>query len=350
MKIEISKLNQHPYNRRIYGYDDNTELTEKIKSSGWIKPILITKNCMIISGHRRVEACKNLKISEIEYELVDDDPLKQLELFVSENCYRVKTTSQLMKESEIYHEIEEKKSYQRMKSGMTPETNVSQGRTTEIVSKKIGLGETSYKKGRKVLEYVKDNPEFEWIFDHIMNQSIDKSVHLTEKSPEFIAKIIDKVAGDKDKILPVIRELEKEEYDSKAQKTPLPPGRFGVIIIDLSQREPDDLIQTDISSICEQDSLLFVWVKPKQLESGLGICKNWGFRYSTCLIWNKDKNHDVSFNSEILLISTKGNPAIKFKQFNASSEKPLMVEEIIKKGYPEISKVEILLGEGWKIW
>jgi len=33
MKIEIDKLQPHPLNQKIYGYEDNNELLEKIKSS-----------------------------------------------------------------------------------------------------------------------------------------------------------------------------------------------------------------------------------------------------------------------------------------------------------------------------
>jgi len=53
MKIQISKLNSHPFNRKVYGFDDNiNELVDRIKESNWVKPILINTNNMIISGHR----------------------------------------------------------------------------------------------------------------------------------------------------------------------------------------------------------------------------------------------------------------------------------------------------------
>jgi len=170
-------------------------------------------------------------------------------------------------------------------SGLTPETDGLRGSTTKIVSDKIGMGETSFKKGRKVMEYVKDNPEFEWVFENTMNESIDQSLKLTEKPPEFIKKVIELVDGDKDKILPVIHELEKEENKNK---TPLPPRKYGVIILDITNKETDDISKTDISSICEDDCLLFLWVKPQQVDSGIQICKHWGFKYQTCLLWNKD--------------------------------------------------------------
>ncbi|MEI7491321.1 MAG: ParB N-terminal domain-containing protein [Bacteroidota bacterium] len=347
MKIEICKLTSHPYNHRIYGYTDNTELTEKIKSSGWIKPILVTKDYMVISGHRRIEVCKTLGISEIECEIVDDDPLKQLELFVSENFYRVKTTTQLMKESEIYFDIEKKKAYQRIMSGVTPETGMTSGRTTEIVAKKIGMGETSYKKGKKVMEYIKDYPEYTWLFENLLDQSIDKSAQTTEKPPEFLDKVIETASGNSEMIIPVIKELEQEEQKSH---TPLPPGKYGVILFNLTDRFTGNLLLTDISSICQEDCILCMWVKPNQVSWGLELCTHWKFRYSRCLIWNKDTESDITFNCELLLISVKGSPNIVFKSYESSSEKPLFVENLINKGYPELSKVEIFVGDGWRIW
>jgi hypothetical protein len=359
MKIEISKLNPHPLNYRIYGHEDNLdELVEKIKSSDWIKPILVNSQNTIISGHRRVESCKILGITEVEFELVEDDLVKQLELLVGENFYRVKTTTQQMKESEIFFDIEKKKSYQRQieigkqnLGQVSDEVKWTQlgetGRTTQIVSKKVGMSETSYKRGRKVMEYIKDNPEFEWVFENTLNESIDQSLKLTEKPPEFIEKVIELVDGDKHRILPVIRELEKEEMRTK---TPLPPGKYGVIILDITNKETDDISNTDISSICEDDCLLFLWVKPQQVYSGIRICKHWGFKYQTCLFWNKDHLKEITLNGELLLVSVKGSPNVIFREYEDSSEKPELFEEIIREGYHDISKVELQIGEGWKIW
>jgi hypothetical protein len=253
----------------------------------------------------------------------------------------------MMKESEIYFDIEKKKSYQRMMSGVTPETNVSQGRTTEIVSKKIGMGETSYKKGRKVMEFIEDNLDFEWFFTNTMDQSIDKSVQMTEKPIEFIKQVIEKVDGEKTRILPVIRELEQEEQRSRI---PLPPGKFGVIMFDFINRFTDDLLLTDISSICSDDCILLVWVRPHQIVWGLDISKHWGFRYCTCMTWIKDVENQISMNVEILLVSVKGSPKVNFKEYSGSPEKPTVIKEIIEKEYQGWSKVELFVDNGWKMW
>lgn len=357
MKIEINKLNPHPKNRYIYGYDDNLdELIEKIRTSQWIKPILINSQNTIISGHRRVESCKKLGITEVEYELVVDDPVIQLELLVAENFYRVKTTTQLMKEAEIYEEIEKHKAYQRkieigkLNLGQSSdEVNWSQlgekGRTTEKVSNMIGISESSLKRGKKVMDFIDEHPDYKWFFENTLDQSINKSVKMTEKSPEFIEKVIEVVDGDKSKILPTIRELENEVVK---QDITLPPGKYGVIIIDQTiYNSFNQFKNTDLHSICEEDSTLFIWVRPPDLELGIKELNKLGFSYRTCLVWNRYIKLVTSF-IELAIVGTRGNPSLPFKFHKGSPEKPELFDDILEHCYPEISKVEIDTVGGWK--
>jgi N6-adenosine-specific RNA methylase IME4 len=46
----------------------------------------------------------------------------------------------------------------------------------------------------------------------------------------------------------------------------------------------------------------------------------------------------------------KGSPKLIFDISKGSSQKPSMVKEIIEKGYPGWSKVEIFKENGWEIW
>ena len=95
MKLSINILKENPLNKQIYGDDDENqlkELAEKIKSSGWIKPIVINKDYLILSGHRRVKAAMSLNIESVECEVVNIDEDKQVEIFLNENHYRRKTS------------------------------------------------------------------------------------------------------------------------------------------------------------------------------------------------------------------------------------------------------------------
>ena len=121
----------------------------------------------------------------------------------------------------------------------------------------------------------------------------------------------------------------------------------------MTNKDVQNLTHTIITDICEDNCILFVWVKTHQLNHGMKLCDHWGFRYATCLVWNPDVLNEVSENGEILLVYVKGSPELIFDISIGSYEKPSMVKEIIKKGYPGWSKVEIFIGneiEGWDVW
>lgn len=66
--LKIEDLKPHPRNNEFF--DDMTgekwnEFLESVKSRGVIEPIVITPDKVIVSGHQRVRACKELGIDEI---------------------------------------------------------------------------------------------------------------------------------------------------------------------------------------------------------------------------------------------------------------------------------------------
>lgn len=142
MKIDINLLHENPINYEIYGNDDQEQfddLLEKIKASGYIKPLIINRNYLIISGHRRFRAAKALGRTEIEVELYTKDEDQELELLLNENAYREKSVVQKVREAEYYRTVEEKKAKKRQLSGSNLPANLQQGETNEIVGEKIGM-------------------------------------------------------------------------------------------------------------------------------------------------------------------------------------------------------------------
>ncbi len=84
--ININELKQHPRNNEFFddiSGDNWMEFLKSIETSGVIEPIVITENKIIVSGHQRVRACKELKIKEIAcrisiYDNDEDKILKDL--------------------------------------------------------------------------------------------------------------------------------------------------------------------------------------------------------------------------------------------------------------------------------
>ncbi len=61
IKKNVNDLKFHPMNEQIYGVnEDVSDLKEEIRKSGYVMPLIITPDNVIISGHRRVRACREL--------------------------------------------------------------------------------------------------------------------------------------------------------------------------------------------------------------------------------------------------------------------------------------------------
>ena len=87
MKVKIREIKLKDRIREDIG--DLTELQASIMKLGLIHPILITRDYRLVSGARRLAACKNLGFEEIEANIAgEDSPLNLLELEVHENLIR----------------------------------------------------------------------------------------------------------------------------------------------------------------------------------------------------------------------------------------------------------------------
>ena len=352
MKIEISLLKENPINKEIYGDDDPeqfNQLVEKITKTGWIKPIVINKDNIIISGHRRRKAALFLGRTEIEVEKIVFDENRELEILLAENAYRNKSTLQKVREAELYHKIEEKKAEERQLFGATLSANLQQGRTNDIVSENIGMSARSYHDARKVLHRLNEEQEdaVKWLFEETLNNSVDAASKLVDKSDDFLKEVIEKTEGDVKKITSVIREIEREE---KIIKTNIPAGKYQVFIANLTIPFNFDLTQLPIADLGEQNSVVFLWVSNQGLAEGIKIMNSWGFQYHHCMIRNNDFMEDITANADILIIGIKGNHPDLIQNTN-SFEKiamPRRIVELISATYAG-SKLEIL-PDGWSIW
>jgi hypothetical protein len=66
--FDVSELISHSKNNEFFDDiigDNWKEFLESVKTSGVIEPIVITQDKVIVSGHQRVKACKELNIAEV---------------------------------------------------------------------------------------------------------------------------------------------------------------------------------------------------------------------------------------------------------------------------------------------
>lgn len=351
-KIEVILLHENPLNAEIYGTDDPVqlaELVEKIRVSGYIKPLIINRSYMIISGHRRLRAAKILGMKEIQVEMIDKDENQELEILLAENAFREKSNIQKISEGEYYRKVEERKAYERQLSGTTLSADMHGGRTNEIVGEKIGMSARSYHEGRKVFQKINEenDPEIKEFLAATVNTSVSAASRLLSKPTEFIHEVIERTNGDTKNVSAVVRELETSESNIDQQP---PKGQYEVVYIDLTQPFVHDLLKIQFGNLITTDSALLIWVYPQKLAVAFSLIQKWGFRYQNCMIWKIDTFNEVSSDGALLLISTKGKCAFmgEKKQQKSGLVKPPEVRNLIEKTYSG-DKLEIL-PDGWQIW
>lgn len=162
-KINVKDLKQHPMNTQIYGEEDIKELAEKIKESGWVKPLVITPEGTVISGHRRLRACLMLGIEEVEYETAYfNNENEEIERLLLENQSREKTNEQKIREGLMWEEVIKEKARLRKLSTLNNQSldkeNFPQrekGQTRDIVAEQIDIGSgKTYETAKKVVKQI----------------------------------------------------------------------------------------------------------------------------------------------------------------------------------------------------
>jgi site-specific DNA-methyltransferase (adenine-specific) len=159
--VDINLLQPHPRNVEIYGDEDVTALQQSIQESGWIKPLTVNPEYVVISGHRRYQAAKALGYTELPV-VVEAFPTKEAEMerLLRENENRGKTPEQQIREGMTWEPIETEKAEKREKLGNTrnPLKNFSEGEkgnVRDIIARRVGLGSgVTYEKGKAVVERI----------------------------------------------------------------------------------------------------------------------------------------------------------------------------------------------------
>ena len=110
MKRKVTDLRPHPDNSRIYtgtnkGADE--ELRQSIERDGLLEPIGITRDGLILSGHRRLKAVIELGWDEVECRILR--PTNEIVTLISFNKHRTKTPAEIVAEANyLAREIQKK--------------------------------------------------------------------------------------------------------------------------------------------------------------------------------------------------------------------------------------------------
>lgn len=133
-----------------------------------------------------------------------------------------------------------------------------------------------------------------------------------------------------------------------------------------------DINNLPVSSIADNNSILFMWVTMPKLNECFDVIKSWGFEYKTCAFtWVKtNKISGTPFmgmgrwtraNSELCLLATKGKPiridagvhSVVIDNIREHSRKPDQVRDRIVKLCGDIPRIELFArssSPGWDVW
>ncbi len=111
----INSLKAHPINERIYGDTYDHSLIKSIEEYGLRGTIEISKDSVVISGHRRWYVCQELGYETIPVTVLEEtDPDKLIEYLITMNqATRERTREQIAREFEVLLEVEERKAKER---------------------------------------------------------------------------------------------------------------------------------------------------------------------------------------------------------------------------------------------
>lgn len=166
IEVDISILKPHPRNTGIYGQENVSDLMALIKERGHIvNSLVINKDNIIISGHRRWLAAKELKFKTVPCEVIEfDSEEDELEALIHYNASREKTFEARVRESMVLEEVYSAKADKRrlgnLKQNNTDMDNLTIsddwdddiGATRDIVAKRVGISSgKTYERGKKVV-------------------------------------------------------------------------------------------------------------------------------------------------------------------------------------------------------
>ena len=149
-EMRVEDLNPHPMNREIYtAKTDIDGLMDSIEEMGLLEPVVVTPGGTIISGHRRVLACKRLGWGTIDARTMNITEDEEIAHLVDFNRYRTKTAS------EILNEVQTLKEYygDRRKKGVRSNTNLKGKKTRTLMSERLGVPETTIAKLEKIQKH-----------------------------------------------------------------------------------------------------------------------------------------------------------------------------------------------------
>ncbi len=128
----------------------------------------------------------------------------------------------------------------------------------------------------------------------------------------------------------------------------------------------DEIKSIPVSSISEDNCVLFLWATAPKLKEAIEVMTSWGFEYRTHAIWDKawiGMGYWFRNRHELLLVGVRGKfsppekqlrvPSVYKEKRRKHSQKPDYFRDMISRSFPSVNKIELFAREkvpGWDAW
>src|SRR5581483_9093374 len=234
-------LTPYPRQAAIYGEEDVAELIEDIRTSGWIKPLVVTQQDVIISGHRRWKAAclLNWRTLPVERRTFASE-VDEVAALLLENRYREKTAEQRVREGNVWKEVEKARAYQRKREAVNARwqgidmknfSYLERGLARDKVAERVGFGSgLQYAKAAKVvgradaLSAEGKLTEADTLLTVLNTQSVDAAAGVLKLDEAAQVAVLQKLAeGDCTRVKEAVLSLKKEAVEAQMQAAPTKP-------------------------------------------------------------------------------------------------------------------------------
>jgi N6-adenosine-specific RNA methylase IME4 len=128
----------------------------------------------------------------------------------------------------------------------------------------------------------------------------------------------------------------------------------------------EELAALPIPRVAARQAVLFLWATPPKVAEAIDLVARWGFEYRTCAVWDKQIAGLGSWfrqQHELLLVATRGHivapspatrpPSVIRAKRGRHSEKPGSVRKLLAQMYPGVRRLELFArskAPGWTAW
>lgn len=348
--------------------EEYNQLEKNIVADGCRDPIVLWGDT-VIDGHNRLSICRKncIPYKAIGVEFDNDNDVKEwmiLNQFGKRNIsnYQRAELALLLKPL-LAEKAKENQKIGAEKTNTGLQKSVKAINTQKEIADQAGVSHDTISKVERiqkdatpeVIEQVKSG-------DISINKAY-QDIKKVDKKIERVEKINEISAGNEDldisKTYPVIYADPPWQYNHTESANRAIENHYPTMTL-------DDICNMPVSDLATKDAILFLWTTSPKLEEGIRVLNSWGFEYTTCAIWDKQKKglgYYFRQNHELLLIGKRGSiptpdpkdrpDSIISEPRGDHSEKPARFYEIIEAMYPDFEKIELFCRNprnGWSVW